>query len=61
MNARTIWSLFKVQKSHLGRWTVHNTRETDLKIKYANEDNCGISGYKARKEESYIYMMSIHK
>lgn len=76
MNSKTILSLFKVsqtqkslfkvaQKSPSGRWTVHNSRETALKIKYATEDNCGISGiYKVRKEnESYIYMMgyeSVH-
>ena len=27
----------------LGRWKIHNYKETTLKIKYANEDNCGIS------------------
>ena len=59
MNSRTILSLFKVaQKSPLGRWTVHNSRETALKIKYATEDNCGISGiYKRKEDESYMYMM----
>ena len=31
-------------KAPLGRWNIHNHRETTLKIKYANEDNCGISG-----------------
>ena len=28
----------------LGRWKIHNYRQTGLKIRYANEDNCGISG-----------------
>jgi hypothetical protein len=28
----------------LGRWKIHNHRQTILKSKYANEDNCGISG-----------------
>ena len=27
----------------LGRWKIHNYKETSLKIKYANEDNCGLS------------------
>ena len=31
-------------KTPLGRWNMNNHRETMLKIKYANEDNCGISG-----------------
>ena len=29
-------------KPQLGRWNIHNYKETTLKIKYANEDNCGI-------------------
>jgi hypothetical protein len=29
-------------KPLLGRWTIHNSKETSLKIKYANEDNCGV-------------------
>lgn len=58
MNFKTIRSLFKVaQKTPLGRWTVHDNRETVLKIKYANEDNCGISGNYKVKEDAYIYMM----
>ena len=57
----------------LGRWNNHNYTQTVLKIKYATEDNCGISGndYKnatqTQKKElddnEYIYMMgyeSIH-
>jgi hypothetical protein len=27
-------------KTPLGRWNINNYRETILKIKYANEDNC---------------------
>ena len=30
-------------KPLLGRWNIHNHSETALKIKYATEDNCGIS------------------
>ena len=30
----------------LGRWNIHNYKETTLKIDYANEDNCGISSNK---------------
>jgi len=29
-------------KTPLGRWNIHNYTETTLKIKYANEDNCGV-------------------
>jgi len=29
-------------KTPLGRWNIHNYKETTLKIKYANEDNCGV-------------------
>ena len=66
MNVGTILSLFKnTPKLPLGRWSVHNTRETTLKIKYANEDNCGISGIRHKpKEDTYMYMMgyeSVHK
>ena len=25
----------------LGRWNIHNQSQTKLKIRYANEDNCG--------------------
>ena len=53
----------------LGRWNINNHRKTILKIKYANEDNCGISGNKSIKQQKdnddnqYIYMMgydSVH-
>jgi len=45
MNAR-IFEIFKLQfrppvKILLGRWNIHNQLQTKLKIKYANEDNCG--------------------
>lgn len=37
------WSSSQV-KTPLGRWNINNNnRETTLKIKYANEDNCGMS------------------
>ncbi len=52
----------------LGRWNIHNHSETMLKIKYANEDNCGVSGNnstnkpkiqknKVLDDNQYIYMM----
>jgi hypothetical protein len=59
----------------LGRWKIHNYKETTLKIKYANEDNCGISyhNHKNIKQipknkdlvdtEKYVFMMgyeSVH-
>lgn len=78
MNATRILNLFK--RMHftqgnlpLGRWKIHNNKQTSLKIKYANEDNCGISGihYKNTKQiqtnnlddMQYIYSMgyeSVH-
>ena len=70
MKKTSIIELFKLGtlrrhiKSPLGRWNIHNNRETNLKIKYANEDNCGISGnnYKIKKNNDidddniYIYI-----
>ena len=59
----------------LGRWKIHNYKETSLKMKYANEDNCSSSynNYKNIKQipqnkdlvnnEKYIFMMgyeSVH-
>lgn len=82
MNLRSIFGVFKGTpllrvKIHLGRWnTHHNYRESMLKMKYANEDNCGFSYHNCKNitqiEENkelhdnndYIYMMgyeSIHK
>lgn len=82
MNARRIIDVFKRTfsphvKTPLGRWNIHNHSETALKIKYATEDNCGISfhNYKntsqiEQKNHSddhdikYIHMMgyeSVHK
>lgn len=80
MNALRINNIFKrIFSPHieapLGRWKIHNYRQTTLKIKYANEDNCGISSrYKnltslrqnneLDDDEKYIYMMgyeSVHK
>jgi hypothetical protein len=68
MNAARILTMFKHIKAPLGRWNIHNHRETTLKIKYATEDNCGISGnnYKNTTEiqeknkfddDLYIYSM----
>ncbi len=44
------------KKPILGRWNMHNERETILKIKYANEDNCGISGNTFKTDDN-PYMM----
>jgi len=49
MNSTRILDIFKgiylrQVNVPLGRWKIHNNRQTILKIKYANEDNCGISG-----------------
>lgn len=49
MNARHILDTFKQlcfkpDNKQLGRWHNHTYNQTVLKIKYANEDNCGISG-----------------
>jgi hypothetical protein len=58
----------------LGRWNIHNYRETNLKIKYATEDNCGFSYHNSKnipqlqentelEYNTYIYMMgyeSVH-
>lgn len=79
MNARHILDIFKRasslhNKSPLGRWNIHNHKETTLKIKYANEDNCGISGNNYKNttqiqkkydydDNKYIYIMgyeSVH-
>ncbi len=79
MNARRILDIFKLTssahiKAPLGRWNIHNHKETTLKIKYANEDNCGISGNNYKNitqiqknydidDNQYIYSMgyeSVH-
>ena len=72
MNARRIFDIFKriyfmPVNQHLGRWNNHNYKQTLLKIKYANEDNCGISGISAKNitqiqkndfnDNEYIYIM----
>ncbi len=77
MNFRSIREIFKrvslsEVKMPLGRWNIHNYRETSLKIKYATEDNCGISCYNYKNgmqqieqieqndyedDKLYIYMM----
>jgi len=53
-------------KTPLGRWNIHNHVETTLIIKYANEDNCGISCHSSKNmiqqtdvsdNEEYVYFM----
>jgi hypothetical protein len=46
-------------KTPLGRWNIHNGEQTTLKIKYATEDNCGVScpTLQLQKDDKYIYMM----
>jgi hypothetical protein len=70
MNVRTMLALFKFPRQvnlPLGRWMVHTPRETSLKIKYANEDNCYVSCMHVKEDpldHKYIYMMgyeSAHK
>jgi hypothetical protein len=80
MNFRSIIGFFKgASLSHvkmpLGRWNIHNYRETTLKIKYATEDNCGFSYHNYKNitqnqenneidDNKYIYIMgyeSVHK
>ena len=46
MNFTRIINIFKHSKTPLGRWNIHNYKETTLKIDYANEDNCCISSNK---------------
>ena len=79
MNVARILDIFRRTtssqiKAPLGRWNLHNHKETTLKIKYANEDNCGISGNNSKNttkiqknnvidDNEYIYMMgyeSVH-
>ena len=74
MNFRSIREIFKRVsltdvKMPLGRWNNHNYRETTLKIKYATEDNCGISCHNYKNvmqqmqenefedDNLYMYMM----
>jgi hypothetical protein len=70
MNALRIINALKKKFSHvtppLGRWNTHNHKQTALKIKYANEDNCGTCGeYTSQEiqddpsEKLYVYMMGI--
>ena len=80
MNSISILNRFKYIflphiEAPLGRWKIHNYKETTLKIKYANEDNCGISYHNHKNikqipknkdlvdSEKYVYMMgyeSVH-
>ena len=72
MNALRILNIFKRMylphpKINLGRWNTHNDSQTIIKIKYANEDNCGLSSNNENKKQvrqnnelddkEYIYMM----
>lgn len=73
MNLRSIIQLYKgIQlKTPLGRWNIHNHRQSMLKAKYATEDNCGISYFNYKNitqiqknyelddddDNKYIYMM----
>ena len=76
MNSLRILNIFKHLysphlKVNLGRWNIHNDSQTILKIKYANEDNCGLSSnnnnnknikqiYQNNElyhDKEYIYMM----
>lgn len=72
MNALRILNIFKRMylphpKINLGRWNIHNDSQTIIKIKYANEDNCGLSSNNENKKQvrqnnelddkEYIYMM----
>jgi hypothetical protein len=71
MIAKRIINALKKKFSHatppLGRWNNHNYKQTSLKIKYANEDNCGTCGdYTSTQEiqyepleKLYVYMMGI--
>jgi len=81
MNFSSIIGIFKGTslprvKPPLGRWNIHNYRETILKLKYATEDNCGISYHdytnttqiqknnELDHDNRYIYMMgyeSVHE
>jgi hypothetical protein len=79
MNKQIIYALKKrflnssSLNTPLGRWGIHNYNQTSLKIKYANEDNCGTcSDYNQHdynkkdfnqqiieNDDLYIYMMGI--
>lgn len=60
---------FSHLKMPLGRWNIHNHIQTMLKVKYATEDNCGISYSNSKNitqiqknnelddDKNYIYMM----
>ncbi len=74
MNIKTVSEIVKrltssQAKTPLGRWNIsNNNKENTLKIRYANEDNCGVCHTKQNNEladdKKYIYMMgyeSSHK
>jgi hypothetical protein len=59
MNAKHFIDVLKLVyrvevKPVLGRWYIHNNTQTKLKIKYANEDNCGISSYYYENNENIL-------
>jgi hypothetical protein len=51
---------FQHSKTPLGRWNIHNYKETTLKIDYANEDNCGISSNKNIIQPKHIGGLKIY-
>lgn len=59
MNTKNIFNIlknvFSIEKKFLtlGRWNIHNNTQTILKIKYANVDNCGISGNYLELQQKY--------
>jgi hypothetical protein len=77
MNFKSIYDIVRRvslsnNKPQLGRWNIHNYKETSLKIKYATEDNCGISSHNYKNtmlvsapiqqnnhldDKKYIFMM----
>ncbi len=66
MNATRILDIFRRAswshiKAPLGRWNIHNNKETTLKIKYANEDNCGISGNNYKNAMQMQIQIQMHQ
>ncbi len=66
MNFRSIREIFKRVslsdvKMPLGRWNIHNYKETTLKIKYATEDNCGISCHSYKREMQPMQPMKLNE
>jgi len=63
MTVRRMFDLLKrfqvKPEKKLGRWAIHNHKQTVLKIKHANEDNCGVSGNVPTNlpDVEYIFLM----